>query len=134
MNPESIETGRLPPVTLPHLGSIAREPLRVSFEFFPPKSAAMESQLWEALGKLVPIRPDFISVTYGAGGSTRERTHAVVTRVQEELHVPAAAHLTCVNATRDEIDSIADAYWYLHSQKRDAWTFELDVRPYRENW
>ena len=112
MSTESLAPGRLPPVTLPHLDSIAREPIRVSFEFFPPKTPAMETQLWEALAKLAPIGPDFISVTYGAGGSTRERTHAVVTRVQEELRVPAAAHLTCVNATRPEIDAIADAYWH----------------------
>src|SRR5215470_16975140 len=108
---QPIDAERLPPVMLPHLDSIAREPIRVSFEFFPPKTPAMETQLWEALGKLAPIGPDFISVTYGAGGSTRERTHAVVTRVQEELKVPAAAHLTCVNATRREIDATADAYW-----------------------
>jgi methylenetetrahydrofolate reductase (NADPH) len=88
-----------------------REPIRVSFEFFPPKTEAMEKQLWGAVEALAPVGPDFMSVTYGAGGSTRERTHAVVSRIQNELKVPAAAHLTCVNATRDEIDAIADAYW-----------------------
>ena len=88
-----------------------REPIRVSFEFFPPKTEAMEKQLWNAVETLAPVGPAFMSVTYGAGGSTRERTHAVVSRIQNELHVPAAAHLTCVNATRDEIDAIADAYW-----------------------
>jgi len=88
-----------------------REPIRVSFEFFPPKTEAMEKQLWHAVETLAPVGPAFMSVTYGAGGSTRERTHAVVSRIQSELHVPAAAHLTCVNATRDEIDAIADAYW-----------------------
>jgi methylenetetrahydrofolate reductase (NADPH) len=88
-----------------------REPIRVSFEFFPPKTEAMEKQLWHAVETLAPVGPAFMSVTYGAGGSTRERTHAVVSRIQNELHVPAAAHLTCVNATRDEIDAIADAYW-----------------------
>jgi len=87
------------------------EPIRVSFEFFPPKTEAMEKQLWNAVETLAPVGPVFMSVTYGAGGSTRERTHAVVSRIQNELHVPAAAHLTCVNATRDEIDAIADAYW-----------------------
>jgi methylenetetrahydrofolate reductase (NADPH) len=87
------------------------EPIKVSFEFFPPKTEAMEKQLWNAVETLAPVRPVFMSVTYGAGGSTRERTHAVVSRIQNELHVPAAAHLTCVNATRDEIDAIADAYW-----------------------
>jgi methylenetetrahydrofolate reductase (NADPH) len=88
-----------------------REPIRVSFEFFPPKTEAMEKQLWGAVEALAPVGPDFMSVTYGAGGSTRERTHAVVSRIQNELKVPAAAHLTCVNATRSEIDAIADAYW-----------------------
>jgi methylenetetrahydrofolate reductase (NADPH) len=88
-----------------------REPIRVSFEFFPPKTEAMEKQLWHAVETLAPVGPAFMSVTYGAGGSTRERTHAVVSRIQNELGVPAAAHLTCVNATRDEIDAIADAYW-----------------------
>jgi methylenetetrahydrofolate reductase (NADPH) len=88
-----------------------REPIRVSFEFFPPKTEAMEKQLWHAVETLAPVGPAFMSVTYGAGGSTRERTHAVVSRIQNELHIPAAAHLTCVNATRDEIDAIADSYW-----------------------
>ncbi len=85
--------------------------IAVSFEFFPPKTEAMERQLWDAVETLAPVAPTFMSVTYGAGGSTRERTHAVVSRIQNDLKVPAAAHLTCVNATRDEIDAIADAYW-----------------------
>ncbi len=85
--------------------------IAVSFEFFPPKTEAMERQLWDAVETLAPVAPAFMSVTYGAGGSTRERTHAVVSRIQNDLRVPAAAHLTCVNATRDEIDAIADAYW-----------------------
>jgi len=88
-----------------------REPVTVSFEFFPPKTEAMEKQIWNAVETLAPVGPVFMSVTYGAGGTTRERTHAVVTRIQGDFHVPAAAHLTCVNATRDEIDAIADAYW-----------------------
>jgi methylenetetrahydrofolate reductase (NADPH) len=94
-----------------NLAQQAREPIKVSFEFFPPKIEAMEKQLWNAVETLAPVGPAFMSVTYGAGGSTRERTHAVVSRIQNELGVPAAAHLTCVNATRDEIDAIADAYW-----------------------
>jgi len=98
-------------VALPHLDAIGRGDISVSFEFFPPKTEAMDIQLWEAVARLAPVRPAFMSVTYGAGGSTRERTHAVVTRIQNELDVPAAAHLTCVNATRDEIDRVADAYW-----------------------
>ncbi|MGL4312518.1 MAG: methylenetetrahydrofolate reductase [NAD(P)H] [Sphingomonas sp.] len=83
----------------------------VSFEFFPPKSEKMDEQLWEAIKTLEPMAPRFVSVTYGAGGSTRERTHATVARIQRETGLQAAAHLTCVEATRGEIDAIADAYW-----------------------
>jgi methylenetetrahydrofolate reductase (NADPH) len=90
---------------------LAQPGIAVSFEFFPPKTEAMERQLWHAVETLAPIVPSFMSVTYGAGGSTRERTHAVVSRIQNEIGLPAAAHLTCVNATRDEIDAIADGYW-----------------------
>lgn len=84
---------------------------QVSFEFFPPKSEKMEQQLWEAVRALQPLGPRFVSVTYGAGGSTRERTHATVSRIVQETAIPAAAHLTCVDATRDEVDAIARAYW-----------------------
>ena len=83
----------------------------VSFEFFPPKSEKMEEALWDAVTTLAPLGPRFVSVTYGAGGSTRERTHATVARIQRETPIAAAAHLTCVEATRDEIDAVADAYW-----------------------
>lgn len=83
----------------------------ISFEFFPPKTAKMEEALWSAIGALVPLNPRFVSVTYGAGGSTRERTHATVERIARETSVPAAAHLTCVAATRDEVNGIAKAYW-----------------------
>jgi methylenetetrahydrofolate reductase (NADPH) len=83
----------------------------VSFEFFPPKTEKMEQTLWESLKTLEPLRPRFVSVTYGAGGSTRERTHATVARIVRETNIPAAAHLTCVDATRDEVDAIARAYW-----------------------
>ena len=83
----------------------------VSFEFFPPKTEKMEQTLWESLKTLEPLQPRFVSVTYGAGGSTRERTHATVTRIVGETSIPAAAHLTCVDATRDEVDAIAQAYW-----------------------
>ncbi len=85
--------------------------LAVSFEFFPPKTPAMQDNLWQAVETLVPLNPRFFSVTYGAGGSTRERTHATVARIATETRVPAAAHLTCVNATADELDQIADDYW-----------------------
>jgi methylenetetrahydrofolate reductase (NADPH) len=83
----------------------------VSFEFFPPKSDRTQASLWETIRRLAPLGPAFVSVTYGAGGSTRERTHATVTNIQAETGIPAAAHLTCVAATREEIDEIARAYW-----------------------
>ena len=84
---------------------------RVSFEFFPPKTEAMEATLWSSIEALTPLNPRFVSVTYGAGGSTRERTHNTVARIAKETGIPAAAHLTCVEATRDEIAEIADSYW-----------------------
>ena len=84
---------------------------RVSFEFFPPKTEKMEETLWESVQALAPLGPRFVSVTYGAGGTTRERTHATVARIARETSIPAAAHLTCVAATREEIDAVADAYW-----------------------
>src|ERR1700754_4409126 len=84
---------------------------KVSFEFFPPKSEKMEEQLWSAIQTLAPLGPRFVSVTYGAGGTTRERTHATVARIASETSIPAAAHLTCVEATKDEIDAVANAYW-----------------------
>lgn len=83
----------------------------VSFEFFPPKSEESEASLWQTLNTLAPLKPRFVSVTYGAGGTTRERTHATVTRIGRETGLTAAAHLTCINATRDEIDAIARDYW-----------------------
>ena len=86
-------------------------PPRVSFEFFPPKTAEMEARLWEVVKRLEPLSPHFVSVTYGAGGSTRERTHATVRRIREETTLEPAAHLTCVAATRDEIDAVANEYW-----------------------
>lgn len=84
----------------------------VSFEFFPPKTEKMEETLWESIETLAPLNPRFVSVTYGAGGSTRERTHNTVARIVRETTIPAAAHLTCVDATREEIDRIADDYWH----------------------
>jgi methylenetetrahydrofolate reductase (NADPH) len=83
----------------------------VSFEFFPPKTEKMEETLWESIKTLEPLAPRFVSVTYGAGGSTRERTHATVERIQRETSLDAAAHLTCVGATRAEVDEIAREYW-----------------------
>ena len=83
----------------------------VSFEFFPPKTEKMEATLWESIKTLEPLAPRFVSVTYGAGGSTRERTHATVERIQRETSLDAAAHLTCVGASKAEIDEIARDYW-----------------------
>jgi methylenetetrahydrofolate reductase (NADPH) len=85
-------------------------PIRVSFEFFPPKTEEMEKSLWEAIARLAPLAPDFVSVTYGAGGSTRERTHSTVRRIIAETPLTPAAHLTCVAATRTEIDAVIEAY------------------------
>jgi methylenetetrahydrofolate reductase (NADPH) len=89
----------------------ARGDIAVSFEFFPPKTEAMGATLWNSIETLAPLRPRFVSVTYGAGGSTRERTHATVARIVNETDLTPAAHLTCVGATRDEIDAIARDYW-----------------------
>lgn len=83
----------------------------VSFEFFPPKSEKMEAQLWDAVTHLKPLAPSFVSVTYGAGGSTRERTHATVAQIIAEAKLPAAAHLTCVAASKAEIREVAEQYW-----------------------
>lgn len=83
----------------------------VSFEFFPPKTEAMELALWETVQALAPYDPRFVSVTYGAGGSTRARTHATVERIETETGIPAAAHLTCVGASRGEVLDIAREYW-----------------------
>ena len=103
----------------PLRGLLAADPLvdfdagppRVSFEFFPPKTEEMEARLWEVIKRLEPLGPRFVSVTYGAGGSTRERTHATVRRIRQETVLEPAAHLTCVGASRGEIDAVARAYW-----------------------
>jgi methylenetetrahydrofolate reductase (NADPH) len=89
----------------------ASAPIRVSFEFFPPADAAMEATLWNSVERLAPLAPRFVSVTYGADGSTRERTHRVVTRIQDETALTGAPHLTCVGASRGEILDIARGYW-----------------------
>jgi methylenetetrahydrofolate reductase (NADPH) len=89
----------------------ARGDIAVSFEFFPPKTDKMAETLWQSIETLAPLHPRFVSVTYGAGGSTRERTHATVERIVSETDLTPAAHLTCVGASRDEIDSVARAYW-----------------------
>lgn len=93
--------------------SIARggRPVEVSFEFFPPNDEAMERTLWESVQRLAPLGPRFVSVTYGADGSTRARTHNVVMRVLRETSLTGAPHLTCIGATREEILDIARSYW-----------------------
>lgn len=83
----------------------------VSFEFFPPKTEKMEETLWASLKRLEPLGPKFVSVTYGAGGTTRERTHNTVVGIQKDTSMAAAAHLTCVGSSKAEIDEIADRYW-----------------------
>ncbi len=106
-NPLS-STGSPPTTEFP-----ARAPQRlsVSFEFSPPRTDAAEKTLWETVTRLTPLHPSFFSVTYGAGGSTRQRTHDTVARLKSETGIDAAAHLTCVAATQGEIDDIARAYW-----------------------
>ncbi|MHC8492306.1 methylenetetrahydrofolate reductase [Thalassospira sp. SM2505] len=89
----------------------AHNDLRVSFEFFPPKTEKMEETMWRSIHRLAPLNPSFVSVTYGAGGTTRDRTHGSVTRIQGETGIPAAAHLTCVGHTKEEIEEIARKYW-----------------------
>ncbi|MBU2581506.1 MAG: methylenetetrahydrofolate reductase [NAD(P)H] [Alphaproteobacteria bacterium] len=85
--------------------------IEVSFEFFPPKTEAMEATLWKSIRRLEPMHPEFVSVTYGAGGSTRERTHNTVARIVTETALRPAAHLTCVDATKEEVNDVAKAYW-----------------------
>ena len=83
---------------------------KISFEFFPPKTEEMEKSLWDTIKRLAPLTPNFVSVTYGAGGSTRERTHSTIARILSETDLVPAAHLTCVGAERGEIDGIVDRY------------------------
>ncbi|MBT7898362.1 MAG: methylenetetrahydrofolate reductase [NAD(P)H], partial [Rhodospirillales bacterium] len=85
--------------------------IAVSFEFFPPKTEKMEAALWDSIGRLAPLGPRFVSVTYGAGGTTRERTHATVVRILKETALTPAAHLTCVGASREEVLEVAREYW-----------------------
>jgi len=91
-------------------GHLAQKRPAISFEFFPPKTEDMERNLWESISRLAPLEPKFVSVTYGAGGSTRERTHATIARILKETALLPAAHLTCVGASRSEINDIVDRY------------------------
>lgn len=91
-------------------GDESRKLPRISFEFFPPKTDEMERTLWETIKRLAPLEPSFVSVTYGAGGSTRERTHATIVRILKETRLTPAAHLTCVDASKADIDEVVDHY------------------------
>lgn len=86
-------------------------PFDISFEFFPPKTEKMQDSLWACVERLAPLHPKFVSVTYGAGGSTRERTHDTLVAIRQKTHLEPAAHLTCVGATREEVDAVARHYW-----------------------
>ncbi len=110
-------------------------PLAVSFEFFPPKTDKMQQALWDCVGRLAPLAPRFVSVTYGAGGTTRERTHETVSRVAHETKLNLAAHLTCIGASRDEVDSVARRYWdegirHIVALRGDAPEGEVPYRPH----
>ncbi|MBC7906801.1 MAG: methylenetetrahydrofolate reductase [Rhodospirillaceae bacterium] len=97
-------------MSLPIAAATAR-PVSVSFEFFPPKTEKMQETLWECIKRLEPLAPSFVSVTYGAGGTTRERTHDTVVRIARETGLKPAAHLTCIGHSQGEVDDIARRYW-----------------------
>lgn len=101
----------LPDSLLEHLFPPRPNAVDVSFEFFPPKTQEMEQKLWHSIQQLQSLNPAFVSVTYGAGGSTRERTHHTVQRIVKETSLKPAAHLTCVDASREEVDQVARDYW-----------------------
>jgi len=115
------------------------EDVRVSFEFFPPASDKAEASLWTAIERLAPLSPAFVSVTYGAGGSTRERTHDTVVRIARETGIAPAAHLTCVGSSRDEIRAIAERYWnegirHIVALRGDAPEGEGPYRPQADGY
>lgn len=97
--------------SIPTIAAAPQFPLNVSFEFFPPKNEKAEASLWHTVDRLQPLNPAFVSVTYGAGGSTRSRTHDIVRRITHERGMRAAAHLTCVGASREEVEEVARDYW-----------------------
>jgi methylenetetrahydrofolate reductase (NADPH) len=111
----------------------------ISFEFFPPKTAEMETRLWDAITRLAPLEPRFVSVTYGADGSTRGRTHATVARILKETALTPAAHLTCVGAARGEVEDVARAYWdlgvrHIVALRGDAPQGDEGYRPHPEGF
>ena len=115
------------------------QPVTVSFEFFPPNDAAMEQTLWASIQRLAPLAPRFVSVTYGADGSTRERTHNVVTRILRETALTPAPHLTCVGAPRGEILDIARGYWdagvrHIVALRGDAPAGQVGYAPHPEGF
>lgn len=120
----------------------ACKPPKVSFEFFPPKNKNMEAGLWSCVDSLKGLNPSFVSVTYGAGGSTRKRTHSIVSDLQQNYNLPTAAHLTCVGSTKQDIEDIAQSYWNAgikhivalrgdlpddHDHSRDAYAYASDL-------
>jgi methylenetetrahydrofolate reductase (NADPH) len=117
---------------------VASKP-RISFEFFPPKTEQMEQKLWQNIQRLMPLEPEFVSVTYGAGGSTRERTHDTVRRLVKETAVKPAAHLTCVGASRAEVDEVAQSYWdagirHIVALRGDAPDQKAGYQPHPEGY
>lgn len=102
--------GRTPASELAIASPLPRD-VSVSFEFFPPETEKASETLWNSIQRLAPLNPSYVSVTYGAGGTTRERTHNTVSRIRSETHLAPAAHLTCVGATREEVDAVARQYW-----------------------
>jgi methylenetetrahydrofolate reductase (NADPH) len=119
--------------------AVGTKPPLVSFEFFPPKTPEMEAKLWQTVKRLEPLGPRFVSVTYGAGGSTRERTHATVLRIRQETGLEPAAHLTCIGAPAAEIDEIARRYWeagirHLVALRGDAPVEEGGYRPHPQGY
>ncbi len=100
-------------ITVPRASRSGAAPVAVSFEFFPPKTSEMEEALWQSIQRLAPLQPHFVSVTYGAGGTTRQRTHSTVARILDETKLRPAAHLTCIGASRAEINEVVQDYWDL---------------------
>ncbi|MCQ4162071.1 methylenetetrahydrofolate reductase [Roseomonas sp. GC11] len=114
-------------------------PPALSFEFFPPRTEALEQQLWSCVRRLEPLAPRFVSVTYGAGGTTQERTHATVARLVSETGLTPAAHLTCVGASRAEVDAVARRYWeagvrHIVALRGDAPAGESGYTPHPEGY
>lgn len=123
----------------PSLFAEQAKDIDVSFEFFPPKTVKMEETLWQSIAKLEKLKPSMVSVTYGAGGGTRERTHATVSRILKETSLTPAAHLTCVGATKKEVDEVAGDYWragvrHIVALRGDMPTIGQKYRPHDEGY